>query len=100
MVFLGRQQGYLPLGVGSPVLKQVASGDRAIGICNTDLSHIDHNLGPQLKGVTSMVPACRPRVRVHLQKDARDHLIYHCGTTKIQNFRGGKTKSYGGHGWP
>ncbi len=35
MVFLGRHQGYLPLGVGSPVLKQVVSGDRAIGICNT-----------------------------------------------------------------
>ncbi len=34
---LGRHQGYLSLRVGSPVLKQVASGDRAIGICNTGL---------------------------------------------------------------
>ena len=37
MVFLGRHQGYLTLRVGSLVLKQVASGDRAIGICNTEL---------------------------------------------------------------
>ncbi len=37
MVFLGRHQGYLPPGVGSPVLKQVALGDRAIGICNTEI---------------------------------------------------------------
>ena len=28
MVFLGHHQGYLPLEVGSPVLKQVASRDR------------------------------------------------------------------------
>ena len=26
---------YMPLVVVSPVLKEVASGDRAIGICNT-----------------------------------------------------------------
>ncbi len=39
MAFLGRHQGYLSLRAGSPVLKQVASGDRAIGICNTDLMH-------------------------------------------------------------
>ncbi len=36
MAFLGRHQGYLSLRVGSPVLKQVASGNRAIGICNTE----------------------------------------------------------------
>ena len=36
MVFLGCPQDYLPQGGGSPVLKQVASADRAIGICNTD----------------------------------------------------------------
>ncbi len=30
------QQGYLGVGVGSPVLKQVAAGYRAMGICNTD----------------------------------------------------------------
>ncbi len=41
MVFLGRHQGYLPLGIGRPVPKQVASGDRAIGICNTDQTQID-----------------------------------------------------------
>ncbi len=35
MAFLGRHQGYLSPRVGSPVLKHVASGDRAIGICNT-----------------------------------------------------------------
>ncbi len=29
-------QGYLPVGVDRPVLKQVASGDRAIGIFSTD----------------------------------------------------------------
>ncbi len=39
MVFLDRHQGYLSLGVGSPVLKQVASVDRAIGICNTVNRH-------------------------------------------------------------
>ena len=41
MVLLGRHQGYLHLGVGSPVLKQVASGNRAIGICNTVLLYVD-----------------------------------------------------------
>ena len=35
MVFIGRHQGYLHLGVGSHVLKQVASGDRETGICYT-----------------------------------------------------------------
>ncbi len=29
-------QGYLPLGIDIPVLKQVALGNRAIGICNTE----------------------------------------------------------------
>ncbi len=33
--FLVAHQSYLPLGVGSPVQKQVASGDRAIVMCNT-----------------------------------------------------------------
>ena len=32
------QQGHLALGVGSPFLKQVASGDLAIGICITAVS--------------------------------------------------------------
>ena len=43
MAFLGRHQGYLSLRVGSPVLKQIASGDQAIGICNTEIIPI----GPQ-----------------------------------------------------
>ena len=34
-------QGYLTLGAGSPVLKQVASGDRVIGICNTAYKTLD-----------------------------------------------------------
>ncbi len=32
MAILGRHQGYLSVGVDRPVLKQVASGDRAIGM--------------------------------------------------------------------
>ena len=34
--FLVAQQDYVPMGVGTPVTKQVASGYQAIGIRNTD----------------------------------------------------------------
>ena len=38
MASLGRHQGYLALRVGSPVLKEVVSGDRAIGELNASWS--------------------------------------------------------------
>ncbi len=42
--------GYLPLGVDRPVLKQVASGDRAIGVYNTTMC--------RLAGSACIPPGC------------------------------------------
>ena len=57
MAFLGRHQGYLSLRAGSPDLKQVASDDRAIGICNTD------NMRRRGEGIIGII--IREKVYIH-----------------------------------